>query len=159
MSKKKASDSYEVGYGKPPKNSQFKKGVSGNPKGRPKKAPDFYAELMKASRSFITVNDNGKRIRISKLRGIVMQLMNKALTGDIRAMRILFSHYPQALEVTSLSITQQSSNPGKYDDVHNLTDEELMRLLVKNLPVEELERLALMAEELERKNGDGSNAD
>ena len=25
------------GYGKPPKNGQFKKGQSGNPKGRPKK--------------------------------------------------------------------------------------------------------------------------
>ena len=28
--------SYEVGYGKPPKHTQFKKGQSGNPKGRPK---------------------------------------------------------------------------------------------------------------------------
>ena len=27
---------YEVGYGKPPKHSQFQKGKSGNPKGRPK---------------------------------------------------------------------------------------------------------------------------
>ena len=28
--------SYEVGNGKPPKHSQFQKGKSGNPKGRPK---------------------------------------------------------------------------------------------------------------------------
>ena len=27
---------YEVGYGKPPSDKQFKKGQSGNPKGRPK---------------------------------------------------------------------------------------------------------------------------
>jgi hypothetical protein len=27
---------YEVGYAKPPKSSQFSKGVSGNPKGRPR---------------------------------------------------------------------------------------------------------------------------
>jgi hypothetical protein len=27
---------YEVGYGKPPQSTQFKKGKSGNPKGRPK---------------------------------------------------------------------------------------------------------------------------
>lgn len=32
MSEKNTSDSYEVGYGKPPKDTQFKKGVSGNPK-------------------------------------------------------------------------------------------------------------------------------
>lgn len=27
---------YEVGYGRPPKSGQFRKGKSGNPKGRPK---------------------------------------------------------------------------------------------------------------------------
>ena len=31
------SNQYEVGYGKPPKSGQFKKGVSGNPRGRKKK--------------------------------------------------------------------------------------------------------------------------
>lgn len=31
---------YEVGYGKPPKHSQFKKGQSGNLNGRPKKRKD-----------------------------------------------------------------------------------------------------------------------
>jgi hypothetical protein len=35
MSEENMSDSYEVGYGKPPRSTQFKKGVSGNPKGRP----------------------------------------------------------------------------------------------------------------------------
>ena len=30
------SDPYKVGYGKPPRHSQFKKGQSGNPQGRPK---------------------------------------------------------------------------------------------------------------------------
>src|SRR5262245_4838454 len=29
-------DEYKVGYGKPPKDTQFRKGQSGNPKGRPK---------------------------------------------------------------------------------------------------------------------------
>ena len=43
VSKKKRMDSYEVGYGKPPKNTQFQKGVSGNPTGRPKKALDFHS--------------------------------------------------------------------------------------------------------------------
>ena|SRR5437868_14511965 len=41
MSKDDSTDDYEVGYGKPPKNSQFQKGVSGNPTGRPKKARDL----------------------------------------------------------------------------------------------------------------------
>ena len=32
------NDDYEVGYGRPPKSGQFKKGQSGNPKGRPRNA-------------------------------------------------------------------------------------------------------------------------
>jgi hypothetical protein len=38
---KEALDSYEVGYGKPPKQTRFQKGTSGNPSGRPKKALAF----------------------------------------------------------------------------------------------------------------------
>ncbi len=33
--------SYRVGYGRPPTEAQFKPGISGNPKGRNKKAPSF----------------------------------------------------------------------------------------------------------------------
>jgi hypothetical protein len=66
--KKKISDIYEVGYGKPPKNTRFKKGISGNPTGRPKKSPDFYAELIREANSLITINDKGRRIRITKRR-------------------------------------------------------------------------------------------
>ena len=37
---------YEVGYGKPPGKSRFKPGVSGNPKGRPKRKPSALAEII-----------------------------------------------------------------------------------------------------------------
>ena len=42
-----ANDSYEIGYGKPPKHIQFKKGQSGNPKGRPKKPKNLAALILK----------------------------------------------------------------------------------------------------------------
>jgi Family of unknown function (DUF5681) len=129
VSQKKILDSYEVGYGKPPKNTQFQKGLSGNPRGRPKKSPDFDHELIRESRSLITINDNGQRRRISKLQGIVKQLHNKALTGSIPAARIYFGLYREALESVTLSAPQQSSDSGKYDNVKNLTDEELMAII------------------------------
>ena len=121
MSKKNTSDSYEVGYGKPPRNTQFKKGVSGNPKGRPKKALDFDHELIRESKSFI-----GRRKRISKHEVVIKQLMKLAMTGSTQALRIYFGLHQQAHDRKALAGGVQPNYSGKYDDVRNLTNEELM---------------------------------
>jgi hypothetical protein len=87
MSEKNTPDSYDIGYGKPPRDTQFKKGVSGNPKGRPKKALDFEHELIKESKSLMTINENGRSKRISKHKAVIKQLINKAMSGNIPAAR------------------------------------------------------------------------
>ena len=38
-------DTDEIGYGRPPKNSRFQKGKSGNPQGRPRQAPSLRSDL------------------------------------------------------------------------------------------------------------------
>ena len=38
---------HEVGYGRPPKHTQFKAGTSGNPKGRPKGSLNLMNAIMK----------------------------------------------------------------------------------------------------------------
>lgn len=50
---------YEVGYGKPPKRTRFKKGQSGNPKGRPKGAKGFTASLKREMESKVTALSEG----------------------------------------------------------------------------------------------------
>jgi hypothetical protein len=80
---------YEVGYCKPPKNGQFKKGVSGNPKGHAKGIKNTLTLLEEISNQIITVTENGKTIKITKKAAMLIQLMNKGVKGDIKAISTL----------------------------------------------------------------------
>jgi hypothetical protein len=133
MREKKRSNSYEVGYGKPPKDTQFKKGSSGNPKGRPRKALDFHLELLREFGSSITINENGRRRRISKYEAVIKQLAIKAMSGNLSAIRILLGLCQVASEKDALLGASQSRDARKYDDVCTLTDEELMKLIAGDL--------------------------
>jgi hypothetical protein len=80
---------YETGYGKPPKHQQFTKGRSGNPKGRPKGSKNFTSIFHDVGRQKIKVTDNGVTREITKFEASAMQLLNKAASGDRRALSTL----------------------------------------------------------------------
>jgi hypothetical protein len=79
----------EVGYGNPPKKTQFKKGQSGNPRGRPKGHPNLATVLEKALHEKVIINENGRRRVVTKLEAAAKQLVNKAAAGDLRALQQL----------------------------------------------------------------------
>jgi hypothetical protein len=126
MSEGNISDSYEVGYGKPPRNTQFQKGISGNPKGRPRKALDFNLELLRQSKATLVINENGRR-RISKHEAVSMQLINKAASGYIPALRTYVDRYERALEKAALLEAKRSHDSIKRP-LSSMTDEELDKL-------------------------------
>ena len=82
---------YDVGFGKPPKPSQFRKGFSGNPKGRPKGRRNLATVLERTLQEKVIINENGVRRTVTKLEAAVKQLVNQAASGDLRAMRQLSS--------------------------------------------------------------------
>lgn len=77
----------EVGFCKPPKHTQFQKGRSGNPSGRPKGRVNVATVLLKAMHARIAVNEGGRRTQRTKLEVICTQLINKAVTGDLKAIQ------------------------------------------------------------------------
>lgn len=88
-------DGYPVGYGKPPKATQFKKGHSGNPKGR-RRSSDYAAELMawenplrKYLLEDIQVVMKGKKVTIPVIEALIMSAIRKALEGSTRHLKIL----------------------------------------------------------------------
>lgn len=81
--------SYEVGYGKPPKSGQFKPGKSGNPKGRKKAKTSLHDTLHKALNEKVTVQTNKGPMKLTKAEALIQRLLNKALSGDYQASRQL----------------------------------------------------------------------
>jgi hypothetical protein len=82
-------NNYQVGYGKPPRQNQFAKGRSGNPSGRRKGAKNMSTLLTEACQEKVTVNRNGRKVKMTKMSASLHQLANKAATGDLKAIREL----------------------------------------------------------------------
>jgi hypothetical protein len=141
MSEENMSDSYEVGYGKPPKGTQFKKGSSGNPKGRPRKVLDFDHALLRESRVSVTINENGRRRRISKHELVIKQLLHNAIGGNITAARTYLGLHQIAFEKVALLEAADARDAGKPINFNALTDEELGWIAMGGSDPVELERL------------------
>lgn len=94
------AQTFEVGYGKPPKQHRFTKGRSGNPGGRPKKksTQDLPGLLKKALDETVVLNENGRRKSATKREAFTKQLVNKAVSGDHRAMKLVIELLNQAPE-------------------------------------------------------------
>jgi len=101
-----------VGYGRPPTDSWFKPGQSGNPLGRPKGSKNLRNSVERIFTNKITIREGGKVRKVTRLEAVLLTNLNQALKGDQRAIRAvhvistalgLMEERPQRLEVGDLS--------------------------------------------------------
>jgi hypothetical protein len=89
----KLETAYSVGPGKPPRETQFKKGQVANPNGRRGKAKEPEVDLGKVLQLIdnekITVKVDGKRKKMTKAEVHYVQLFTRSLRGEISAARII----------------------------------------------------------------------
>lgn len=78
----------QVGYGKPPKEYKFRKGQSGNPKGRPKKTKktpmEEFGDMISEE---VEVRSNGSPHRMSRNELFVRRLFEDVIKGKQRAIK------------------------------------------------------------------------
>lgn len=115
-------DDYEVGFGKPPKASQFRKGVSGNPRGRPKGALNKKTILARALNEKVVITENGKRKKVTKQEAMYKQLVNKGVGGDLKAI----------IEVSKLTADPEGP-PHSEEAPLSPADQETMKTILERM--------------------------
>jgi hypothetical protein len=98
-----------VGFCRPPEATRFKKGVSGNPKGRPKGSLNVTSAFQRVLREKVVINEHGKRKNVTKLEAALKQLVNKAASGDLRAISQLRELAAEAEEKQKTVGNEQST--------------------------------------------------
>lgn len=106
----------EVGYKKPPKATPFQKGRSGNPSGRPRIDPGFPELLRKVSKQKVLTNGKKGQQWMTKLEARLTQLMNKAASGDLKAMNLLAkmaARFPNLVKDEDIRVRIEFVDPEK----------------------------------------------
>lgn len=89
-SPKSLNNKGECGYGKPPKGSQFKKGKSGNPSGRPKPSFNVRETLEHHLHRKVQVREGSKMRTMTMFEAMIMSIIAAASRGNLKAIdRIL----------------------------------------------------------------------
>ncbi len=81
------AENYEIGYGKPPQHTRFKKGRSGHPEGRPKGTPNLRSAIRRAAEEKVKVHIGDRTLTMPSIEAMAYKLVQKALGGDIKAVK------------------------------------------------------------------------
>jgi uncharacterized protein DUF5681 len=95
------SHEYPVGYGRPPKETRWKKGQSGNPKRRyPARSRSTVEMIDRFFATPVGITVNGEERKVSTLEAIILQLWLKEIAGDRKALDVRLK-YEAFARVTS----------------------------------------------------------
>lgn len=119
----------EVGYGRPPRETRFKPGKSGNPRGRPKGVKNQATLIREFMQQKITVKSKSGRLRkVTIQQGLIQLLGEKALKGDLKTIQYLMSQ-----QMIAEGILPESQEL-------NLTDQDILARCLAELTTQSQEK-------------------
>ena len=152
-----ASETYDVGYRKPPKDTRFKPGRSGNSQGRPKGAKNFKTIIERELNRKVVIRDDRGRRSVSKLEAVSMQLVKKAIEGQDKAIQTLLklsNEFEAALKAAAEAEVATLS-PEAMDE----EDQAVLDEFTQRLRDEELDLAFPELGPAEEPSGDGESGD
>jgi len=135
---------YAVGYKKPPAHAQFKKGQSGNPRGRSNESVSASRMMAEELQSTVFISEGGKRVKLDKFRVLFKQVTNQAITGNIRPL-VYALQLIDKLEKLNQNSTKSRPKISPYADLdlNKLSVDELLKLqrevIANSKPLSEME--------------------
>jgi hypothetical protein len=104
-----------VGYRNPPLGSRFRKGQSGNPKGRPRgRRSELPYEAVLGQE--VIIRENGRERRVTAAEAFILQLTKRGLDGDSAAARAAID------AIGDIRGTRPSAPDGPLEIVHCILD-------------------------------------
>jgi Family of unknown function (DUF5681) len=152
----------KVGYGKPPKETRFKKGQSGNPRGRPRATEDLKMLVGKVLDEKVVITEKGRSRTISMFEAVIKQLVRRSAQGDYRATRDLLELVQEFEQQARSRKTQENQSAPRPSHVlvlpHNNRDPLDPELLADLMRTKE-RHYARKQREQERQNPANENAE
>jgi len=122
--KRQLNGDYRVGYCRPPESTQFKKGQSGNPGGRPRNLPrvattlQLRKDILTAMEREVTIVRGGKTEKVPAIVAAFDRLLLKALNGHYRSLELVIQLRRQLIEEHSEMQAQLMGTVLKVDEAY-----------------------------------------
>lgn len=143
-----------TGYRKPPKHTQFKKGISGNPSGRPKNKTtiltynDFNKLFLNIANKRVKAQINNEVVEISMMKAAINKIFHEAMKGNIPATRMLLSEMRKAHQFHDSHAEEIIRLQYRLADLHDKTDKGLiLGYLTYDDAIKQYEKLGDMIKE------------
>ena len=125
----KVKAGYEVGYGKPPKHSQFQPGQSGNTKGRPKGSVSMKDRFLKEIMKLVPVKSGDRVQKVPKLDAVFMKLIHSAMEGKAQAARQVIELMMQVEAEAEAKVAQAEAASVAGEE--SVPDDELLARMLR----------------------------
>ena len=138
---------YQVGYGRPPVHTQFQKGKSGNPSGRPRRAATERAKALALKEAYraVTVREGDRVASLPGIQAVLRSQMAAAAKGNVAAQRAFLATVQEIELEFALAERQRAAEQAAKGPFNYIEAARRVSLLLKLGELQEKEQKAQAA--------------